>query len=117
MRTLKLITVIALIFGCSDIVEVEDISKKKITVLAPKEGSVIKDTLINFSWNTVEGSTQYKLQVATPKFETASQIVLDTTITSSNYTKKLLLGSYEWRVRGENVEFYTDYTTQSFTIE
>ena len=104
-------------FSCEDIIEVPDISQKVVVVLAPTEDVVINETNINFSWNTVEDADTYKLQIATPNFEEATQIVLDTTITNTNFTKTLDLGSYQWRVRAENSDYQTNDTTQSFTVE
>ncbi len=108
---------INVIQSCDDIIEVPDISANIITVLAPTDSSILAETSVNFSWNMVTDAEQYKLQIATPNFETATQIVLDTTIISSNFTKTLDLGNYEWRIRAENSDYQTSYTTQSFTIE
>jgi len=105
------------VLSCDDIIGIEDISNKTVTILAPTNESVLTITDINFSWNTIEDAERYKLQIATPNFESATQIVLDTTITSSNFTKTLELGIYEWRVRAENSGYTTIYSTQSFTIE
>lgn len=106
-----------IIFSCEDIIEVPDISQKVVVVLAPTEDVVINETNINFSWNIVEDADTYKLQIATPNFEAATQIVLDTTITNTNFTKMLDVGSYQWRIRAENSDYQTNYTTQSFTVE
>lgn len=116
----KSIIYLLLIFlsqSCEDIIEVPDISQKAVVVLAPTEDVVINETNINFSWNTVEDADNYKLQIATPNFEAAIQMVLDTTITNTNVTKTLDVGSYQWRVRAENSDYQTNYTTQSFTVE
>ena len=104
-------------WGCDDIIEIEDISGDVVSVLAPADASVLSITEINFSWNAVEDAEQYKLQVATPTFESATQVVLDTTITATNFTETLSTGAYQWRVRAENSGFQTGYTTQSFTVE
>ena len=117
MRYITLIALFFVVVNCDDIIEVEDISKKEIVIHAPSDGSVLTDTIVNFSWQIVEESEKYKLQIATPDFETSTQIVLDTTIPVTNYTKKLALGIYEWRVRAENSGFQTNYKTQRFSIE
>jgi hypothetical protein len=116
----KLIFIIlfgVVILACDDIIEVEDISERTVTVLAPTDESILTITDVNFSWNDVEDSEQYRLQIATPDFETATQIVLDTTIVFTNFTKPLDLGNYEWRIRAENSGYQTAYTTQRFSIE
>ena len=116
----KSIVYLLLIFvslSCEDIIEVPDISEKEVTVLAPTDNVSLTETSINFAWNGVEDADTYQLQIATPDFETATQIVLDTTITTTNFTKALDLGSYQWRVRAENLDYQTNYVTQSFTVE
>ena len=105
------------VLSCDDIIEVEDISERTVTVLAPTDESILIITDVNFSWDDVEDSEQYRLQIATPDFETATQIVLDTTIVFTNFTKTLDLGNYEWRIRAENSDYQTAYTTQRFSIE
>lgn len=105
------------VLSCDDIIEVEDISERTVTVLAPTDESILIITDVNFSWDDVEDSEQYRLQIATPDFETATQIVLDTTIVLTNFTKILDLGNYEWRIRAENSDYQTAYTTQRFSIE
>lgn len=117
MRYFKLILLVFLLVSCEEIIEVEDISNRNVTILAPTDTAILTITNINFSWNEVEDAEQYRLQIATPSFEMANQIVLDTTIVSTNFNKTLELGSYQWRVRGENSDYQTEYSTQSFTVE
>jgi len=117
MKKLILCLLVITLFGCDDITEVEDISNQNMTILAPADLSVLTITDVNFSWNSIEDAEQYKLQISTPDFESANQIVLDTTITNTNFTQTLELGNYQWRIRAENSGFQTNYTTQSFSIE
>ncbi|MAB49221.1 MAG: hypothetical protein CMC05_11385 [Flavobacteriaceae bacterium] len=117
MRYLKLLLAVILLVSCEEIIEVVDISNENVVVLAPTDTSTLTITDINFSWEAVEDAEQYKLQIATPNFESANQIVLDTTITTTNFNQDLELGNYEWRVRAENSDYQTAYSTQSFTIE
>ena len=106
-----------LFMSCSDVVLVEDISDKYITVLAPSHGVVLNQTSVSFSWQSLEDAESYQIQIATPDFMNAVQIVTDSTLTGTHFSKELELGHYEWRVRGENSEYHTPYTTQSFSIE
>ena len=117
MKQLRLIVVLFFVFSCEDIIEVENISNKTVSVLAPTNQSSLVITDVNFSWNTVEYAEFYKLQIAKPNFEEATQIVLDTSISKSNFIKTLDIGNYEWRVRAQNSDYQTIYTTQSFSIE
>ena len=117
MKYFKLIVLLVFVVSCEDIIEVEDISQETITILAPIDASSLILTDINFSWNAVEAAEQYKLQIASPNFEAATQIVLDTTISATNFTKTLDIGNYEWRIRAENSSYQTVYSIQNFTIE
>ncbi|MCD2260795.1 hypothetical protein [Psychroserpens luteolus] len=116
-RVLFFLVLICTFSACDDIIEVEDISQDTITVLAPTSNSTLAVGNVIFSWNDVQYAESYRLQLATPNFENASQILLDSTVTSTNFSKLLELGNYEWRVRAENSGFQTAYSTQNFTVE
>lgn len=111
------ILVSCLLYTCDDIIEVEDISGETISILAPVNNSVLDEGSVIFSWNEVQDATEYRLQLATPSFENASQILLDSTVSVTNFSKVLETGDYQWRVRAENSEFQTNYSIQNFTIE
>lgn len=119
MKTYLSLLLLALLSftSCDDIIEIEDISGRSVNVLAPTEGVVLDITDVIFSWTAVEDAEHYRLQVATPNFENATQIVSDTLITATSFTKTLSAGAYEWRVRAENSGYQTAYTTQNFSIE
>jgi hypothetical protein len=104
-------------YGCSDIIEVEDISNKTVSILAPTNEAVLNSTTITFTWNSLEDAEAYKLQIATPSFENATQIVLDSTLTVTSFSRILENGNYQWRIRAENSGYQTSYSTQNFTIE
>jgi len=118
MKKLKYILCFLVVFlACEEIIEVEDISNKTVNVLAPTNTATLTVTSISFSWDAVADAEHYKLQIAEPNFEMTNQIVLDTTVTVTNFNQILELGDYEWRVRAENSDYQTTYSTQSFTIE
>lgn len=106
-----------LCMSCSDVVLVDDISGENIRVLAPTDGALLNENIVTFTWEQVEDAEWYAIQIAKPNFAEALQIVTDSTIIGLNFTKVLELGEYQWRVRGENSEYHTGYSTQSFAIE
>jgi len=108
-----LITAIA----CDDIIEVEDISDNTVNILAPTNGTVLDTLTTTFTWEALESAEHYYLQVATPSFENANQIVADTLLVKTSFSKLLPVNSYEWRIRAENSDYNTNYTQQSFSIE
>ncbi|WP_461587606.1 fibronectin type III domain-containing protein [Winogradskyella sp.] len=94
-----------------------DISNDQVEITAPSNNSTLTITNVNFSWESIHDAEQYKLQIATPSFEEANQVVLDTTIIATGFIQGLSTGDYQWRVRAENSDYQTVFTTQSFSIE
>lgn len=118
MKKLLLTTTILLgLMACEDIIEVVDISNETVTILAPTASSTVDSTQVVFTWQPIEDAENYHLQVATPTFGNATQIVLDTLIANTSFTKILETKDYEWRVRAENANYKTTYTTIGFRVE
>lgn len=105
------------IFGCDDIVELDDISKDTVMLVAPYKNAVLQTTTLNFSWESIADADNYQIQIATPNFENPLQIVVDSTITTHNLSIDLESNTYEWRVKAKNSGYETLYTQQAFTIE
>jgi hypothetical protein len=117
MKKLFLIILMTGFIACDDIIEVVDISKREVIVLAPTNNVVLNSTNVIFTWEALEEAETYHLQIATPNFENAQQIVKDSVLVGTNFSTSLDFKGYEWRIRGENSAYTTNYTKQSFTIE
>ncbi|WP_298535910.1 hypothetical protein [uncultured Algibacter sp.] len=118
MRNLFVLFVLMfLCHACDDIIGVKDISSSSVKILAPTNNTVLKDTLITFSWEIVEDAERYHIQVATPSFSNALQIEADSTLAGTSFSTTLGFKTYEWRVSAENSDYNTGYTIQSFKIE
>lgn len=121
-RTLLFLIPALLVFACDDILEVTDISEENVVLLAPSDGTTVLQTKVSFSWNEVFEATQYQVQVATPGFENAAQIVvdtlivLDTTYAGARFDKILIDSDYEWRVKAQNSDYETNFTTNIFKV-
>ena len=102
--------------SCEEIIIEKDISKSEVTLAAPTNYAQFYSTGVNFSWEFVADATDYQLQIATPNFANPLQIVLDTTIKETNFTKQLPIGNYEWRVRAKNSVYTTNYTTRLVSV-
>jgi hypothetical protein len=125
---IKKITFLALalvvgLVSCDDILEVPDISEQSVTILAPKDGSVLDINAVNFNWETVKEATGYRIQIATPNFENAAQFVLDSVVevdslgyVTPRLEQNLLNGNYEWRIRAFNSDYETGYTLNAFSV-
>ena len=117
MNYLKLVALLIVVFSCDDIIEVEDISQKTVAVLAPTNNSVITSSTVTFSWGALKEADQYRLQISTPTFFEATQIVVDSLVTSTSFTTDLTSNSYEWRIRAENSGYVTAFSTQNFSVD
>ncbi len=116
-NNIKFLSIICLILflSCDDILE-ENLTDDLVTPIAPTEGSIITNNLVNFSWNPLEGADDYRLQLSN-----ASQnnvILLDSLIHGTSFQYPLEPGTYQWRIRGENFAYETAYSFPVvFTIE
>lgn len=114
---------VCLFCACEEIFEVVDISNEQVELLAPTNESVVTDSVVNFNWNGVAEAEAYVVQIATPDFANAAQFVLDTllvidsTFVGNRFSKTLQNNSYQWRVRAQNSDFSTDYSTNGFTVQ
>jgi len=111
-----------LFYSCEEIVSVPDISDDLITLIAPADDAVLENAEVTFTWEEIEFSDEYQIQVATPNFAQANQVVVDTILGDSlqtfrSFNTTLPSDNYQWRVRGLNDNFQTDYTTQSFEVD
>lgn len=115
-RIFAVLLISFLFISCEEVIFSEDISKDVIVVLAPQDNTVVRTTDVRFSWEALEGATSYKVQVAKPNFEEASQIVLDSITSELSFMSSLNSADYQWRVKGMNNAYETSYTAQSFTV-
>ncbi len=108
-----------LIISCQEIINEENISNDTIQLLAPTNDAILATKQkISFNWEFLSGATNYQLQIATPNFAAANQIVLDTLIGGNDFAvDSLAAKSYEWRVKGFNSAFETAYTSNAFSVE
>ncbi len=93
-----------------------DISGQEVQLLAPNDGAVVTNPEITFSWEDVQYAENYKIQIATPNFENAIQLLVDTQVSTTSFNHTLPDGAYQWRVKARNSVSETSYTTYSFTV-
>lgn len=110
-------------YGCEEVFEVDDITAEQVQLLAPTSGTTVTDSIVRFNWESVLYANAYEVQVATPNFDNAIQIVLDTllvvdsTYVGNRIIKTLQDSEYEWRVRASNSGYQTPFTKASFTVD
>jgi len=116
MKNVSFILLLLVMFSCDAIIEVEDISNKTMTILAPVEGSALTTSNVVFSWQSVEDAENYHIQIANPTFANAIEVIADSLVTSTNFTVALTTNTYQWHVRAENSGYQTAYASQSFSV-
>lgn len=104
-----LILVFGFVSACSEIIFETDISQSYVNVLAPSQNSNVNSGSISFTWESVEYADNYNIQIATPNFAAAKQIVADSNVVGTNFSWQLLPNNYEWRIRAQNSAFETVY--------
>ncbi len=104
------------LFSCEEVLFEEDLTDKAVVLIAPTDSTTVRNTSVTFNWESVDLATNYRLQVAQPNFENASQVVLDTTVIATSFTTSLLKNEYQWRVRAQNSGSVTPYATAMFTV-
>jgi len=117
------LVLLPILCSCEDILEVPDISEQEVVLLAPSDGTVLDVNIVNLNWKAVDEAEEYKVQVATPNFDNASQLVLDSIVkmdslgyVSTQLHQNFMNGSYQWRVKAFNSGFETPYTVSGFQI-
>ena len=103
--------------SCEEIIMEQDISNENVQLLAPSNNAVLAVGAGSFNWDIVKGADKYKLQIATPNFAAANQVVVDTLITNTNFSKNLTAKTYQWRVKAINSAYETAYSVHDFTVE
>ena len=56
------------VYTCDDIIEVEDISDRTVTLVAPTDDAILSSGTIHFDWEPIEDAESYRIQIATPDF-------------------------------------------------
>lgn len=115
MRTsikLLILTGLSLCFGCTDVLE-DDIEKDTVTLSTPQNGTEITSNIVHFEWKSLKGADDYRIQVYTPD----QSMVLDSLVSTTHFDYALTSGSYQWRVRGENFAYSSEFSlTSSFSV-
>ena len=110
-------TMLLFTISCDDIFE-EDITDDEVFLLAPASGVlVMQDSTITFSWDFLDGATEYQIQIVSPSFDAASKLLLDSITTENKVGLSLPSGRYEWGVRGFNNGYSTIFFVNDFIVE
>lgn len=106
-KIIKILSLLVIIsyYACDDILE-EDITDDSIQITYPLEGAVIDGNNVQFSWQHLDGADDYRVQVLNEN----QTIIVDSLVSENQLTYSIGEGSYQWRVKGENFAYETEYT-------
>lgn len=90
-----------LFFTCSEFLE-ENLDNDLVSLLAPGDSLKTSNTTIIFWWGGVDGADYYNLQIVTPGFNSIEQLIMDTTVSGTQFTVTLFPGTFEWGVAAIN---------------
>lgn len=115
----KLFTILILltiVISCKKWVS-EDISELSTQLLSPSNNH--QDSIQNqqFWWEEVEGANEYQIQIVSPAFDSVVTSAVDSIVDGTSLNLTLLPGTYQWRVRGVNNDYESQWDTRSFTIK
>ena len=102
--------------GCEEFIEI-NLSGKQITILSPADNTETSTFSQTFWWEEVEGAGNYQLQIVKPNFSAIQQLIVDTTVSTTQFTYTLQPGTYQWRIRAKNGSSQTSYFTYNLTID
>jgi hypothetical protein len=97
---------------------IPDLSNQEINMYQPYDYSQLTNTLVEFAWENASNVSYYRLLVSSVDSNNSESIILDTSLTSNNFKKILVPGTYFWSVQGAN--YYSTTTGVSnyvFTID
>jgi len=121
-KSILIILVLIVLTACEDIFEVTDISEQQVALLAPSDQAMVNDSSVTFNWTEVFDAESYLVQIASPNFQNASQLLLDSllvvdsTFSRTRITQNLASNQYEWRVKAFNSAYETPFSTNAFEV-
>ena len=102
---LLLVILMSISYGCDDVFE-EDIENDLVQISSPNEGDTIEGNTVEFIWQALDGADNYRVQVINSNQLT----VLDSLVSSTSLSATINAGNYNWRIKGENFAYSTQYT-------
>jgi hypothetical protein len=119
-RVLYGLAIIVLLQGCAEVLE-KDLSKEKVQLVAPSNGISAPDSVaLTFAWDSLDGASQYRLQIASPSFDSIVQLIADTPVAGMFLSLPAfsIAGKYQWRVMASNTSSSSPYSAPwTFTIQ
>ncbi|HBI00703.1 MAG TPA: Ig-like domain-containing protein [Flavobacterium sp.] len=96
-----------------NVISNDDFQNNTVVLLSPSNNLITNISAQNLSWQPVIGAVSYQLQVN----NASNVLVLDQTLTSSNYNYTFADGNFQWRVRASNGTLQTLYSSRSILVD
>lgn len=105
----------SILSSCSEVFE-EPIDDERVALLSPGDHFQTSSYLQTFLWEEVADALYYRLQIASPGFDSAAFFAADTVVEGRRFTVTLPPGEYQWRVRALNGSSMTGYSVRNLLI-
>lgn len=118
MKVNKFITAIlvALMFASCSLFQEPNIKNSKVVLRAPANGIKTYAQTLTFYWDEVKDADAYNLRIVSPRFDSISEISLDTNLVKNSFVYTLSPGVYEWGVYAYNSAYTSGTSIFTFTI-
>lgn len=114
---LLLLSLLFFISSCTKDFIVKDIKNATITINAPADSTKTPSNAITFWWDLLDGAEKYNLQIVKPNFNSTTQLLVDTNITTNKFNYTFTPGTYQWRIKATNAGGNTAYITRTLIID
>lgn len=99
------------------ILEDSTLTNQTINILQPTDNFKTNQSDINVLWQPLVLASRYRIEVGQPDFSHSSFTISSDTTSNDNFTLNLSEGNYQVRVRAENAQSVSNYTTISLEID
>jgi hypothetical protein len=100
------------------ILEDSTLNSQIVNVLSPSDNFLTNQTSFDALWQPLSLANEYRIQLASPDFSHSSFVILDETTSNDFYNfSNLTEGTYQWRIRAENAQSFSNYSTFNMTVD
>ncbi len=96
-----------------NVISNDDFQNNTVILSSPATNLITNTNVQNLNWQPVIGAVSYQLQVT----NASNVLVLDQTLTSSNYNYTFVDGNFQWRVRASNGTLQTLFSSRSILVD
>jgi hypothetical protein len=114
--TILIICFIILCSACKDFIE-PSLSHRNLQPEAPADNFKTTNYTVKFWWDEMEDALYYRLQIASPGFDSVKELIIDTLVKVNNFKISIEPGVYQYRIRAENGSSNSEFSSpRNFTV-